>query len=450
MNTPRTIAARRAFVDGVFRPALIRIEGGRIGDIAPFIPDADVVVPDDAVLLPGLVDSHVHFNDPGRADWEGFETGTAAAVAGGIATVVDMPLNSVPVTTSVAALAAKRKAARGRIATDVAYWGGAVPDNLAELRMLADAGVVGVKCFLSPSGIDEFPHLDACALDAALAELATFDGLLVVHAEDPDHLHGDGALGRSYDAFLRSRPPASERAAIERVIAAVQRTGARAHIVHVSDGGALDAVRRARADGIRVTIETCPHYLALRAEDVPDGAAAFKCCPPVRESANQDLLWEGVVDGTIDAIVSDHSPSPRSMKAVGDGDFGLAWGGIAGVQTSLSAVWTQASARGVPLERVVELMTAGPARIAGLSDAGRIAAAAPAHLTVFAPDAAHTVRADDLEYRHPVSPWDGARLRGVVEATYVHGVAAFRRGEGVLARVGREILAAAEPAGAGS
>ncbi len=252
------IAARRVFVDGAFAPATVVIEEGVIAALEPFDASADTVLPADAVLLPGLVDSHVHLDEPGRTEWEGFATGTAAAAAGGVTTVVDMPLNSLPVTTSVEALDAKRRAAVGKLAVDVAYWGGAVPENLGSLRELADAGVVGFKCFLSPSGIDEFGHLDAEQLERCLAELAAFDGLLIVHAEDPAHLHADGALGPRYRDFEASRPPLSERAAIERVIDAARRTGARAHIVHVSDGGALDAVRTAKAEGVRLTVETCP------------------------------------------------------------------------------------------------------------------------------------------------------------------------------------------------
>ena len=449
-----SIAARRVFLDGEFAPATVDVDGGVVTGIRPFDADADVVVADDAVLIPGLVDSHVHLDEPGRTEWEGFLTGTVAAAAGGVTTLFDMPLNSVPVTTTVEALADKRAAAQGKLAVDVGYWGGAVPENLGTLVELADAGVVGVKCFLSPSGIDEFGHLDAAQLEAALAELAVFDGLLIVHAEDSAHLHADGPLGPHYADFLASRPPASEEAAIIAVIDAARRTGARAHIVHVADGTALDAVRAAKAEGVRLTVETCPHYLTLRAEDVPDGAGAFKCCPPIRDAANQDLLWAGLLDGTIDAVVSDHSPSTRALKEQGGGDFGLAWGGIAGLQTGLSAVWTAARARGIRLEDLLPLMTTGPARIAGVDGLGAIRPGAPAHLVVFRPEAGWTVDAERLEYRNKLSPWHGQRLFGVVAETLVHGVPVWRDGEGVLARAGREILAeptalTALPAGGG-
>jgi len=443
-QTPREIAAARVLLAGGFEPATVVIRDGVIAGLGAFDPGAAVVLPEDAVLLPGLVDSHVHLDEPGRTEWEGFATGTAAAAAGGVTTLLDMPLNSVPVTTSPEALDAKRTAARGKLAVDVGFWGGAVPGNLGRLAELARAGVVGFKCFLSPSGIDEFGHLDAAQLERALAELAAFDGLLIVHAEDPAHLHADGPLGRRFGDFVASRPPESERAAIRSVIEAARRTGARAHIVHVADGGALDDIRAARADGVRLTVETCPHYLTLTADAVPDGAVAFKCCPPIRDAANQDLLWEGVVDGTIDAIVSDHSPSTPAMKERGDGDFGLAWGGIAGVQTGLPAVWTRARERGVALEAILPLLTTGPARIGGLEGLGVVAPGAPAHLVVFRPDAETVVDAEALEYRHPMSPWDGRTLAGVVEATYLRGRAVFRRGEPVVLREGRELLASAD------
>ncbi|WP_135849538.1 allantoinase AllB [Serinibacter arcticus] len=441
MTAPRSVAAQRVHLGGPPRPATIHLEGGRIAAIEEFDGGADVVLPPEHVLLPGLVDSHVHLDEPGRTEWEGFATGTAAAAAGGVTTVVDMPLNSVPVTTTPDALAAKRAATAGKLAVDVAYWGGAVPENLGALRELAAAGVVGFKCFLAPSGIDEFGHLEPAQLEAALTEIAGFDGLLIVHAEDPGHLHPGGPLGVRYSDFLASRPPASEAVAVAGVIEAARRTGARAHVVHLSDGGTLPAVRAARAEGVRLTVETCPHYLTLRAEDVPDASPAFKCCPPIRDQANQDLLWEGVLDGTIDAVVSDHSPSTLALKEQGGGDLGLAWGGISGVQTGLSALWTQARVRGVALEDLLPLLTTGPARIAGLEAAGRIAVGAPAHLVAFAPETRWEVDAATLEYRTKLSPWHGQVLDGVVEQTWVHGVPVWRRGDGVLARAGREILA---------
>jgi allantoinase len=423
------VRAARAFVAGELRSAAVVVERGRILDVlaadAP-VPDAEEVrVPDDAVLLPGLVDSHVHVNEPGRTRWEGFASATAAAAAGGVTTIVDMPLNSVPPTTTAEALAVKQAAAAPSARVDVGFWGGAVPENLGELRPLHEAGVYGFKCFLSPSGVPEFGHLDRAGLDAATTEVADLGSRLIVHAEDPDLLGPDGALGRSYDAFLASRPPASEASAIGAAIAAARRSGARVHILHLSDAASLPAIRAARADGVDLTVETCPHYLTLVAEEIPDGAAEFKCCPPIRGSANRDLLWEGLLDGTIDAVVSDHSPSTPDLKAAGDGDFGLAWGGISGLQVGLSAVWTEARTRGIPLERLLPLFTTGPAAVAGLTDVGTIEPGATAHLTIFGPDDTFDVDAAALLHRNPVSAYHHRTLTGRVRRTWLRGETVF-------------------------
>jgi allantoinase len=411
------VRTRRAWVDGALRPAQVAVTDGRI--TALDATDGAVVVDlaDDEVLLPGLVDSHVHVNEPGRTAWEGFASATRAAAAGGVTTLVDMPLNSVPPTTTVEALDAKRAATDGKLSVDVAFWGGAVPDNLGMLAPLHAVGVRGFKAFLAPSGVDEFGHLDNVQLEAALAEVAALGSVLIVHAEHPADLRAGGALGPRYADFLASRPPLSERHAIAGLIEAMRRTGARAHVLHLSDAGSLDLIRAAKADGLPLTVETCPHYLALRAEDVPSAATQFKCCPPIRDSANQDLLWAAVLDGTIDAIVSDHSPSTADLKSA---DFGLSWGGIAGLQLGLSVVWTQARARGIGLEALLPAFTTGPARVAGLA-AGTLAVGAPAHLVAFAPDEQRVVDVHALEHRNPVSPYDGATLAGAVRTVWLHG-----------------------------
>jgi len=378
----------------------------------------------DEVLLPGVVDTHVHVNEPGRTEWEGFASATAAAAAGGVTTIVDMPLNSVPPTTTPEALAVKRAAADGSVAVDVGFWGGAVPENLGRLRELHDAGVFGFKCFLAPSGVDEFGHLDARLLDAALDELAGFDGLLIVHAEDPGVLHDhEGRGGRRYADYVASRPDEAEVVAIRNVIDGVRRTGGRAHIVHLSSAAALPELRAARAEGLRVTVETCPHYLAFAAETIPDGATQYKCAPPIRDEANRDALWDALAAGDIDLVVSDHSPSTPERKLTGDGDFALAWGGIAGLQLGLPAVWTAASARGIGLDRVADWMSGATARFAGLERKGRIAVGADADLVAFAPDARQTVHAGELLHKNPVSAFDGAELRGVVRRTWLRGAA---------------------------
>ncbi|WP_426593317.1 allantoinase AllB [Cellulomonas sp. McL0617] len=433
------VRAQRVWLDGVLRPAQVQVSGGVVTAVLPFDPPADGVLtlPDDEVLLPGLVDSHVHVNEPGRTAWEGFASATRAAAAGGVTTIVDMPLNSIPPTTTVEALAAKEAAAEGKLTVDVAFWGGAVPSNLGSLKALHDAGVRGFKSFLAPSGVDEFEYLPATLLEPALAEIASIGSVLIVHAEDPAHLHE--AHGRSYDDFLASRPPVSEREAIAHVIDAMRTTGARAHILHVSAADSLDLVRAARAEGLPLTVETCPHYLTLRSEDVPAGATEFKCCPPIRDGANQDLLWDAVLDGTFDAIVSDHSPATVDVKSVGGGDFGLSWGGIAGLQLGFTVVWTQARRRGIPLEAIMPLFTTGPARVAGIA-AGVIEVGAPAHLVAFAPDDERVVDVRTLEHKNPVSPYDGASVVGLARTVWLHGAPIVTDGAVSTPGTGRTIL----------
>jgi allantoinase len=420
------LVVRGAFVllGGNWRAAEVGVRDGVIAAVSASPLDGALVVTlaDDEVLVPGLVDTHVHVNEPGRTEWEGFASATRAAAAGGVTTIVDMPLNSIPATTSVAALGTKRAVAAGKSVVDVGFWGGAVPENLGRLRELHDAGVFGFKAFLAPSGVDEFGHLDADQLEAALEEIAAFDGLLIVHAEDPAVLDAHGnAGGADYHRFVESRPDAAETTAIERVIAGVRRTGARAHILHLSSASALPALRAARAEGLPITVETCPHYLTISEEQIGDGATQFKCCPPIRDDANRDALWQALVDGDIDFVVTDHSPSTAELKFAHGGDFGLAWGGIAGLQLGLAAVWTEAARRDIPLERVVGWMSGAPARFAGLETKGRIAVGAAADLVVFAPDAGFTVHAAELQHKNPVTAYEGRELRGVVRRTILAG-----------------------------
>ncbi|PPH45517.1 allantoinase AllB [Rathayibacter sp. AY1C9] len=408
------------------RPASIAIAEGLIVAVgerdAPWRTTEEIVLPEGQVLIPGIVDTHVHVNEPGRTEWEGFASATRAAAAGGVTTIIDMPLNSIPPTTTVSGLEAKRAAAGPQAQVDVGFWGGAIPSNLGTLRELHDAGVFGFKCFLSPSGVDEFPHLSREQLVEAMREIAAFDGLLIVHAEDPAELEASALEpGASYGEFVDSRPPASERNAILHVIEAVRETGCRAHILHLSSADALPLLREAKAEGLPISAETCPHYLTFDAGSIPDGGTQFKCCPPIRDERNREQLWKGLLDGTIDIIASDHSPATAELKLPAGGDFGVAWGGISGLELSFRAVWTGARERGIPLEQVVAWMSTATAAFAGLGQKGLLHAGSDADLVAFDPEAQWRVDVDALSHRNPVSAYEGRVLRGAVAATWVGG-----------------------------
>lgn len=427
------IRAASALIDGQLRPVEIGVDAGVIAAISadPLDGVQCLTLAADEVLIPGIVDTHVHVNEPGRTDWEGFASATLAAAAGGVTTIIDMPLNSVPATTSVTALEAKRAVAI--VSVDTGFWGGAVPENLGSLKLLHDAGVFGFKAFLAPSGVAEFGHLDAKQLSAALDEIATIGSILIVHAEDPGVLQAhENSGGADYHAFVQSRPDEAEITAIERVITGVRRSGARAHILHLSSAAALPSLRAARAEGLPITVETCPHYLTIVEETIPDGATQYKCCPPIRNEANRDALWQALIDGDIDIVVTDHSPSTAELKFAGNGDFGQAWGGIAGLQLGLAAVWTEASRRGIPLHTVMEWMSRGPADLVGLSRKGRLQIGADADLVAFAPEATFTVDARQLLHKNPVSAYDGRTLRGVVRSTWLRGRAVGDEPHGLL------------------
>jgi allantoinase len=416
------VRASSAFIDGAFVAADVGITDGRIAAIGTDLDGPLFILDADQVLIPGIVDSHVHVNEPGRTEWEGFASATRAAAAGGVTTIIDMPLNSVPTTITIEALLEKRAVAVGKVMIDTGFWGGAVPENLGNLRELHAGGVFGFKAFLAPSGIDEFGHLDADQLENALEEIASLGSMLIVHAEDPTVLdahanHG----GTSYPAFVESRPDEAETTAIDRVIDGVRRTGARAHILHLSSAAALPALRAARAEGLPITVETCPHYLVLAEESIPDGATQFKCCPPIRSEANREALWQALLDGDIDVIVTDHSPATADLKFAGHGDFQVAWGGISGLQTGFAAVWTEAKKRGIGLDRVLAWMSRGPADLVGLTQKGRIAVGADADLVAFAPAERFTVHAADLQHKNPISAFEGRQLRGVAKQVWLRG-----------------------------
>ncbi|MDX3850864.1 allantoinase AllB [Streptomyces sp. AK02-01A] len=412
------------------RAASIAVAGARIAAVLPYDsrvpPGARTEDVGDDVVLPGLVDTHVHVNDPGRTEWEGFWTATRAAAAGGVTTLLDMPLNSLPPTTTAAHLRTKREVARTKAHVDVGFWGGAVPDNIKDLRPLHDAGVFGFKCFLSPSGVDEFPELDQERLGLSLAEITGFGGLLIVHAEDPHELASAPRRGgAAYADFLASRPRDAENAAIRSLVAQAKRLDARVHVLHLSSSDALPLIAAAKREGVRITVESCPHFLTLTAEEVPDGATEFKCCPPIREAANQDALWQGLIDGTIDCVVSDHSPCTADLKTP---DFASAWGGISSLQLGLPAIWTEARRRGRSLEDVARWMSTAPAALAGLPRKGAIEAGRDADFAVLAPDETFTVDPAELHHRNQVTAYAGKTLYGVVRSTWLRGSRIARDG----------------------
>ena len=428
--TQAFVSTRVVTPEGV-RAAAVIVEQGRIlslGDPADLPANAEVHDFADLMVLPGLVDSHVHINEPGRTEWEGFATATRAAAAGGYTTLIDMPLNCLPETTTVAALEAKRHAAAAKCQVDWAPWGGLTGQNQDHLSPLAEAGVPGFKCFLVNPGIDGFAMIGKQELEAALPTLARLGLPLLVHAELAEHLSPGSETDEwsQYATYLRSRPDEAELAAIRMLIDFCRRYRFPLHIVHLSTALAVDDLARARAEGLPITVETCPHYLHLTAEEIPRGGTVFKCAPPIRSRANREALWQALREGVIDLIATDHSPCPPEMKK---GNFRTSWGGIASLSVAISIIWTEIRARGLGIVDLARWMSAQPANLAGLT--GRKGAIAPgydADLVVFDPDASFTLTAEELHYRHPVSPYLGERLYGKVQATYVRGVAVYEQG----------------------
>jgi len=444
------IRGRRVVTEHSVAPASVHITRGYISAVASYddVPKGcDVIdAAPESLVMPGLVDSHVHVNEPGRTDWEGFATATRAAAAGGVTTIVDMPLNSIPATTTLAGLEEKLAAAAGQLTVDVGFWGGVVPGNTSELAKLWDTGVVGFKCFLIHSGVDEFPNVTEADLCEAMPELARLGAPLIVHAEVPGPVEAccqtlGASSSREYQTFLRSRPREAENEAVALMIKLAGDTGCRIHIVHHSSADALPLLRRAKSSGLPLTVETCPHYLYFTAEDIPDGATEFKCCPPIRERENLEALWEALSDGTIDFIVSDHSPCPPEMKLREQGDFMNAWGGISSLQLRLPIIWTRASRRGFSLEQIVEWLCAAPARQVGFDVLkGSIKEGAAADIVIWNPDMEFRVTPELIHHRHKLTPYVGEVLRGVLEKTFLRGQMVYDGGEFISGPLGRMVL----------
>ena len=432
------IRGRRVVTEHGTGPASLHIARGYISSISIFedVPSSalELIEADpESIVMAGLVDTHVHVNEPGRTDWEGFQTATRAAAAGGVTTIVDMPLNSIPATTTLDGLKAKLLAAEGKLHVDTAFWGGVVPGNTSELEKLWEAGVVGFKCFLIHSGVDEFPNVTADDLREAMPVLARLGAPLIVHAEVPGPVEAccqslSGEPGSSYQTFLRSRPREAENEAVALMIGLARETGCRIHIVHHSSADALALLRNAKRFGLPLTVETCPHYLHFAAEDIPNGATEFKCCPPIRERDNRESLWEALRDGTIDFVVSDHSPCPPEMKLREQGDFMNAWGGISSLQLRLPIIWTEASRRGFTIEDLAEWLCRRPAGQVGLAVKGAIKHGCDADIVIWNPEKEFKVEPSTIHHRHKLTPYNGETLRGVVEKTIVRGQMVYDNG----------------------
>jgi allantoinase len=426
--------------------AAIHVRAGVIAAVSRFdeiAPGAPLHEAGDFVVMPGVMDTHVHINEPGRTDWEGFSSATRAAAAGGVTTLIEMPLNSIPATTTAAALREKLAAAAGKLWVDTGFWGGVVPGNSEDLQALWDAGVFGFKCFLVPSGVDEFAHVTEADLRIALPKLAGMGAPLLAHAELPEPIEkavaslAKNASPRKYATWLAARPREAENEAVALLVLLGAEFGARIHIVHVSSADALAALRDAKLAGGAVTAETCPHYLTFVAEEVADGATEFKCAPPIRERENREKLWQGLDEGTLDFVATDHSPCPPAMKLQEEGDFLRAWGGIASLQLSLPAVWTEARGRGYAVTHLAKWLCEGPARLASLAGKkGAIAVGCDADFVIWDPDAKFRVEPAQLHHRHKVTPYAGRELAGRVETTFLRGRKIFERGEFLAGPVG--------------
>jgi allantoinase len=449
MSAPDLVIRGRTIVtpEGVLA-GCIHVKDGLIVALGSYdeqSPECEVVeVGNESVVMPGLVDTHVHVNEPGRTEWEGFSTATRAAAAGGVTTIIDMPLNSIPPTTTAQGLAEKLEAAKSQCHVDVGFWGGVVPGNIRELGPLKEAGVVGFKCFLIHSGVDEFPNVTESDLREALPELNRLNALLIVHAELPGPIERSirtDAAATSYQSFLRSRPRAAENEAVALMLRLAKEFGTRIHIVHHSSADALPMLREAKAAGLPITVETCPHYLVFAAEDIPESATEFKCCPPIRERENREQLWKALDEGVIDLVVSDHSPCSPELKLRDRGDFLAAWGGISSVEFRLPVMWTESRQRGYSFQDLVRWLCAAPAALVDLRDSkGRITVGADADFVIWNPEKEFVLDSSHIHHRHKLTPYEGRILFGRVEKTFLRGKKIYDEGEFTSAPEGHFLL----------
>ncbi|HAY35089.1 MAG TPA: allantoinase AllB [Ignavibacteria bacterium] len=439
------LRSRNVLTDNEIRSADVLIENGKISDILDYETAGEYVTEDygDLTVMPSLIDTHVHVNEPGRADWEGFETLTRSAAAGGITMIADMPLNSSPVTTNKDSFDLKIRTAEGKLYTDAGFYGGAVSENISDLKLLYSCGVLGFKSFMIDSGLDEFKFVNENDLEKILFELKKFsEAPLLVHAEMSaglEEIKNDNEY--SYSSFLKSRPGAMECRAIQLLIRLSEKYDTHIHIVHLSSADAVDMIKKAREDGLKITVETCPHYLYFHSETIPDKNTGFKCTPPIRDKDNKEKLWKAVKDGVIDLIVSDHSPCPDEMKFTAEGNFKNAWGGISGIQLGLSAVWTEAEKRGFSIHYISKLMSAGPAKLIGMEKVkGKIEKGFDADIIIFDPDKTFTVSGKNLFHKNKLTPYEGEKLKGKVISTYLRGNKIYGNGTIIGNPIGKIIL----------
>ena len=442
------LRSNKVITNGEMIAACVEIKEQVIHAVHPHDQALDCPVEDlgDLVLMPGLIDCHVHINEPGRTEWEGFNTATQAAAAGGITALVDMPLNCIPVTTTKAAFEEKLDAVHDKLWVDCGFWGGVIPQNIGELDELLSAGVLGVKSFLIDSGVKEFPHVEAEDMRKAMPILAKHDVPYLIHAELDCAHTPPPAIGDKYQSFLESRPKKWENDAVALMVDLAKEAKSnghdtKVHIVHLSSAEALSSISEAKAEGLQFTAETCPHYLTLYSEAIPDGKTLFKCCPPIREDENRQSLWQAVADGRISFIVSDHSPCTPQLKHIDTGDIEKAWGGISALQFGISLIWTEAQKRGFDLVEINRLMSAETAKFAGLDSVkGQIAPGFHADLLVFDERAEYVISNDMIKHRHKITPYEGRNVSGRVERTYVRGQLVYRDDEFIAAPVGRPLL----------